>query len=170
MNQNAARIYGNQQVNTASPAKMVQMLYDKMIASLREAILAIEKGDIQARCDATTKTHELIAHLSDTLDMESGGEIARNLENLYLFSLRHLMAVDRYNDPKPAQDVIDLMIPLRDSWKELADKSEGEMRIAIQAAQTARPQPTPAPQSAAKNTSDDDTDTKPRSGGFSISA
>ena len=35
---------------TASPAKLVSMLYDRVIISLREAISAIEAGEVEARC------------------------------------------------------------------------------------------------------------------------
>ncbi|UKV15413.1 flagellar export chaperone FliS [Thalassospiraceae bacterium SW-3-3] len=137
MNEHAARAYGNQQVNTASPAKMVFMLYEKCISSLNEAVRAIESGNIEARCNANCKAQELIAHLSNTLDMKAGGQIAQNLEELFNFSMLHLMEVDRNNDPKPAHDVIRLLSPIRDSWAQLAERSEGELR---QAAELARPQ------------------------------
>ncbi|HCW67276.1 MAG TPA: flagellar export chaperone FliS, partial [Thalassospira lucentensis] len=76
MNEHAAHTYKQQQVNTASPAKMVFMLYEKILSRLQEAQSAIERKDIQARCNANSNAQELIAHLSKTLDMDQGGEIA----------------------------------------------------------------------------------------------
>ena len=139
MNEHAANTYRQQQVNTASPAKMVFMLYEKILSRLHEAQNAIEIKDIQARCDANCNAQELIAHLSNTLDMDQGGEIAANLERLYTHCLIRLMDVDRHNDPKAAQEVITLLKPIRDSWATLAEKSEGELRQAIMAVQQGRP-------------------------------
>ena len=122
----SARTYQTQQVMTASPAKLVAMLYEKAIVSLREAIHAIEKGDIQARFNANKRAGDIITHLWTTLDTERGGEIAANLSRLYSFMLSRLTFVDVRNDPEPAREVIGLLEPLRDSWNQLArggDKS-----------------------------------------------
>ena len=121
----SARTYVTQQVMTASPAKLVAMLYDKAIVSLREAIHAIEKGDIQTRFNANKRAGDIITHLWTTLDMDRGGEIAANLSRLYSFMLGRLTFVDVRNDPEPAREVIGLLEPLRDSWNQIArgDKS-----------------------------------------------
>jgi flagellar protein FliS len=116
----SARTYQTQQVMTASPAKLVAMLYDKAILSLREAIHAIEKGDIQTRFNANKRAGDIITHLWTTLDTERGGEIAANLSRLYSFMLGRLTFVDVRNDPEPAREVITLLEPLRDSWTQLA--------------------------------------------------
>ncbi|WP_339862995.1 flagellar export chaperone FliS [Thalassospira alkalitolerans] len=171
MNERAAQTYKNQQVNTASPAKMVYMLFEKTLACLQEVLRAIESKDIQSRCNANCKAQELIAHLSNTLDMDQGGEIATNLERLYAHCMIRLMGVDRHNDPEAAKEVIHLLTPLRDSWAALADKSENEMRQAIMTAQQSQPQPQmqPVPQPQPQSAGNGD-ENRPRSSGLSISA
>ena len=116
--------YLTQEVMTASPAKLVSMLYDKIVVSLREAIAAIEAGDIEGRWRANARAMEIITHMWSTLDVEKGGEIARNLESLFSFMLARLPEVDIRNDPEPARAMIGLVEPLRDAWRELA-KREG---------------------------------------------
>lgn len=170
---NAAQIYGAQQVTTASPAKLVFMLFEKAIACLKEAMRAIDAGDIAGRCNANCKAMEIILHLSTTLDMEKGGEIAHNLDRIYDFSLRHLIDVDMRNDPQPAQDVINLLSPLRDSWKELADRGEAELGQAMaQALQqgTSRADAAPQPPAATPDPQDPGSPPDKPSGGISISA
>ena len=135
MNEHAVHTYKQQQVNTASPAKMVFMLYEKALSRLQEAQRAIERNDIQGRCNANCSVQEILAHLSGTLDMEQGGKVAANLDRLYTHCMVRLMDVDRHNDAQAAQEVIDLLLPLRDSWAELAEKSEAELRQAIMSAQ-----------------------------------
>ncbi|MBX2829557.1 MAG: flagellar export chaperone FliS [Rhodospirillales bacterium] len=169
MNEHAAHTYKQQQVNTATPAKMVFMLYEKTLTRLQEAQNAIERNDIQARCNANCSAQELIAHLSNTLDMEQGGEIAINLERLYTHCLLRLMDVDRNNDPAAAAEIIQLLTPLRNSWAELAEKSEGELRQAILTAQQDRPTPT-GDTAVEALTSDDTGPATPPKSGLSISA
>ena len=133
--------YLSQQLASLSPARRVTMLYDKAIASLREAIQAIEAGDIQRRWSANNLAGQIIETLWATLDLERGGDIAANLDRLYAFMLRRLSDVDMKNDPKPAQDVIDLLEPLRQSWHELARRNEAEARAAQPAAPSVPGQP-----------------------------
>ena len=169
MNERAAHTYKQQQVNTATPAKMVFMLYEKALSRLQEAQRAIERKDIQSRCNANCSAQEILSHLSSTLDMDQGGEIAANLERLYTHCILRLMDVDRHNDAQAAQEVIDLLSPLRDAWAELADKSEGELRQAVLSAQqTNEPsQQEPKPLEPSSNQPEPEQPTKP---GLSISA
>lgn len=105
---------------TASPARLVVMLYDRAIQSLNEAIKAIDDGDIERRWKANKNASEIITHLAMTLNFEEGGQIALNLNDLYRFMLTTLVNVDVRNDPQPARDVIKLIEPLRASWDQLA--------------------------------------------------
>ncbi len=114
--------YQLQQIMTASPARLVAMLYDKAISCLNDAIRAIEAGDIEARWKANTRAREVITHLLSTLDMEKGADIAKNLSQLYRFMLKHLLDVDIKNNPVPAREVIRLLEPLRKSWHIIADR------------------------------------------------
>lgn len=126
MEQKASNTYKTQQIMTASGTKLVAMLYDKAIKSLNEAIRAIEAKDVQARWNANLRAQEILMHLASTLDHENGGEIARNLDRLYRFMLNRLLWVDLDNDPAPAQEVIGLLEPLRQSWHELAGQPADE--------------------------------------------
>jgi flagellar protein FliS len=112
--------YLTQQVVTASPAKLVFMLYDKAIASLREAIAAVEASDIQSRWRSNNRAVEIISHMWSTLDVDRGGEIAGNLNRLFPFMINRLTDVDLHNDATPAREVIKLLEPLRDAWREIA--------------------------------------------------
>ena len=121
MDREAYRKYLAQQVMSASPAKLVAMLYDRAITLLHEAIKAIEAGDIKRRWRANGKATEVIAELWQALDMDAGGEIAENLNRLYGFMMMHLTMVDAGNSAQAAREVIGLLEPLRRSWHELAD-------------------------------------------------
>ena len=115
-----ANAYQTQQIMTASPVMLVAMLYDKAIQSLKKAVIAIDAGDIRERWNANNRAFEIIQHLQRTLDRERGGEIAANLDTLYGHMLRVLPQVDMKNDQEAARNVIRLLEPLRDSWRQAA--------------------------------------------------
>lgn len=140
--------YITQQLIAASPAKLVYMLYDKAISSLNEAQLAIEEGDIERRWKANNRAVEIINHMWATLDIEKGGEIAENLSSLFGFMLRRLMEVDIKNDAAAAQEVIDLLTPLRDSWETLARSEAAESSATAQSAPAPKAAPSAAPSAA----------------------
>lgn len=121
MDKRVSEQYLMQQLMSASPAKLVAMLYDRAVGLLNEVIDAIDKKDVERRWRANKKATEVICHLWETLDMERGGDVAANLNQLYGFMLRRLTAVDLDNNAEAAREVIRLLEPLRKSWHEMAD-------------------------------------------------
>jgi flagellar protein FliS len=115
--------YGPEQVMAADPVTLVAMLYDKAVLSLKAAVQAIHKDEIEVRWKNSHRAREIINHLFMTLDLEKGGEIASNLEALYAYMLQRLLDVDVKNDARAAEEVIELLEPLRASWSELARTS-----------------------------------------------
>ncbi len=107
----------------ADPVTLVAMLYDKAVLSLKAAVQAIHKDEIEVRWKNSHRAREIINHLFTTLDLEKGGEIASNLEALYVYMLQRLLDVDVKNDARAAEEVIELLEPLRASWSELARTS-----------------------------------------------
>lgn len=150
MSRSAAELYKTQAIMTAPPAKLVAMCYDRAIGALKDAIRAIDNNDIQARFDNATRAANIIAHLWSTLDLDRGGEIAQNLSNIYGFAMGRLPDVNTYNDPKAAQEIIDLLTPLAQSWNTLADR--GETKPAAPPPQAGQPRPQPPRQAPAQST------------------
>lgn len=116
----ASIAYQTQQIMTAPPVKLVAMLYERAIRALRDSLRAIDAGNVELRFQNIEKASEIIVHLSGTLDTERGGEVAANLSRLYVFMLRRLSEVNLRNDAQAARDVIGLLEPLAESWRELA--------------------------------------------------
>ncbi len=121
MDREVSQTYLVQQIMTASPAKLVAMLYERAITLLHETVDAIEAGDIERRWRANGKATDVICHLWGTLDREHGGEIAENLNRLYGFMMMRLTMIDVENNAQAARDVIGLLDPLRRSWHEIAE-------------------------------------------------
>lgn len=101
------------------PSQLVVLLYDQALASLGAAIDAISKGEIEARCRATEEVAEVIHLLHQSLDMENGGVVAQNLDQIYTLIITQLPVLNLRNDAQIAHDLVQLLMPLRDSWAEL---------------------------------------------------
>ena len=101
------------------PSQLVVLLYDQVLECLGAAIDAISKGDIEARFKATEETAEIIHLLHQSLDMENGGVVAQNLDKIYTLVITQLPVLNLRNDPQIAHDLVQLLLPLRDSWAEL---------------------------------------------------
>ena len=110
-------------VMTSDPATLVAMLYDKAVSCLKAAVQAIHSNEIETCWKNNHRAQEIINHLFLTLDLEKGGEVASNLEALYGYMLLRLPDVDVNNDARVAEEVIELLEPLRASWSELARTS-----------------------------------------------
>src|ERR1700758_1788645 len=70
-------------VRGASPVRLVICLYEQAIEDLRLAVIALEKGDIETRTRGINHALTVLAQLQGSLDMERGGEVARNLSRFY---------------------------------------------------------------------------------------
>ena len=117
-------------VNDDYPCQLIVMLYDEAIAGLRATIAAIESGDIEARCNASARVTEVISQLYLSLDMEQGGEIAENLGRIYNLIIVEMTQVNFSNDATLAAQMLNLLLPLRNSWFGLDERIRGSIEIA----------------------------------------
>lgn len=110
--------YRTNAVETASPEQLTLMCYDGALRFMRRAARAMEDGDVASASSSIGRAQAIINELNITLDMEAGGEIARNLRDIYLFVNRHLTTSLAEQDTKPVRDAIDLIGELRGAWAE----------------------------------------------------
>src|SRR5271163_353206 len=79
----ARTYYREVAVRGASPVRLVICLYEQAIEDLRRAVIALEKGAIEIRTREINHALMVIAQLQGSLDMERGGEVAKNLHHFY---------------------------------------------------------------------------------------
>jgi len=102
-----------------SPGRETTLLYDRAIATTRDAIEAIAVDNIEARCRAVRKATEIVTTLYLNVDVRREGEVADGLSKVYSHILGLFLRVNLYNDPRIAMRAIDLLEPLRESWANL---------------------------------------------------
>ena len=79
----------------------------------------IQHRSIQAKSVQVNKVQRIVLGLQSTLDFERGGEIARNLDELYRYVIRRLVHVHAHNDVEALDEVTGLMREIRDAWRTL---------------------------------------------------
>jgi len=115
--------YGETELKTSNPMKIILLLYDGAITFLKRSIEYAEKGDIKNKNIYANKARDIIVELNNSLNLEAGGEIARGLRRLYFFMDRHLMQASWNNDLKGLKDVAKLLASLREAWEDVYRQS-----------------------------------------------
>lgn len=110
------RSYRESAILTASPERLVVMLYDGASRFLGQAAVAMRDGDVETYHNRLRRAEAIISHLQNTLDLQHG-EIPQNLLSIYLFCRRHLNGARLRRDPRAIEDVIGLLTQLRDAWE-----------------------------------------------------
>ncbi|SDF92821.1 flagellar protein FliS [Limimonas halophila] len=137
---NVAQTYAANQAQGMSKAKQVALVLDRAIASLRDAVDAIEANEIERRLNSVRLARNIVLTLKGGLDFNQDAELARNLNTVYMTCLDRMTSINTKNDPQYAHEVIDLLKPLRDAWHEAADQLQSEENGASQPAATSAPQ------------------------------
>jgi flagellar secretion chaperone FliS len=111
--------YREATVRGASPVRLVICLYEQAIEDLRQAVLALEKGDIEARTRGINHALMVIAQLQGSLDMERGGEVAMNLARFYGLIRAGLIEAQMKQSGRILQQQISQLAVVHEAWLEV---------------------------------------------------
>ncbi len=107
-------------VDTASPHKLVSLLFDALLQALALAKAAMERGDTSQKCRHINHAVRILEEgLIAPLDLEQGGEVAANLRSLYGYCVIRLTLANLRNEVALLSEVRDLIHPIFDGWKQM---------------------------------------------------
>ena len=109
--------YRQTAVTTASREQLLIMLYEGAIKQLKKASECCQSKDLAGKGVAVGKAHDIINELSNSLDFKVGGEIAKNLEQLYAFMVEQIIQGNLNNDPTKFDAARKLLENLLEGWK-----------------------------------------------------
>ena len=110
------------QLDSASPHKLVIMLYDGALVAIANAQRHMEHKEIAEKGKAISKAIDIIANgLQSSLDLENGGEIGTQLEALYEYMGQRLLHANLHNDVAALKEVGSLLQELKSAWENIAD-------------------------------------------------
>lgn len=118
--------YREMQILTASPARLVVLMYEHLEVTMRRARLAIANGQVDQRVQLLGKARAILSELLGTLDFEKGGAIATDLSALYSFLLAELVDVGQRRDAVRLDRLIAIVHTLGEGFTGAAEILERE--------------------------------------------
>lgn len=114
-----ANQYKEMQIKTASPGKLLLMLYQGAVKFMKLAKKNIKAGKTEASHKNIIRAQNIILELQSTLNKEKGGEIALYLENLYDYIYRELVQANLHKKSSHLDNVIPLVEDLFSTYREI---------------------------------------------------
>lgn len=116
---NAHDTYKSAAIQTADRGKLVVMVYDHCIQWCDRAIEA--ESNLEARTRAVTRAQDGLAELTCALDMENGGEFAKQMWRLYDYMTWALQQSILKRDAAGIGNVRGMLADLRGAWQIAAE-------------------------------------------------
>ncbi len=112
--------YLEKEVFSANPATHVVLLYNRAIALLKQILMAEAEKDevkkVKIKAESFSKVVDILSFLKACLNFEKGGEIAKNLNEIYEILIEELIRASVKWDEKPVRDSIEILEKLRDAF------------------------------------------------------
>lgn len=121
---NRSAAYKETSVATASPTKLVVMLYEGAIKFLTRAAKDIRDRDLVSKAESVNRALAIIQHLRLTLDMEKGQHIARELDSLYAYAISKILEGSTKLDAGAIEEATKVLANLLPAWEEIARKDQ----------------------------------------------
>jgi flagellar protein FliS len=110
--------YKKTSVETASREQILLMLYQAAIKNCKKAIEAIDNKDIAKKGEYIGKMQDIIVELSNSLDFEVGGDVAKELESLYDYLMYSSTQANINIDKQPLEACLNVLSTLYEGWTE----------------------------------------------------
>lgn len=110
--------YKKTEVMTANRGTLLLMMYRGAIRLLKQAIKHNDEEKHVERSKDVAKAQKIISELRCSLNFQSGGDIARNLDVLYGFVTDRLMKGNLERDSKAIQESVEILETLNSAWEQ----------------------------------------------------
>lgn len=115
----AQQRYREEAILSASPQRLVTMLYDRLVLDVERGESAQRAGEWEAANGALQHAQQIIAELTASLSPEWEG--SASLRAIYGYLTRTLIGANIGRDPERTRECVEILVPLRDAWHEAAD-------------------------------------------------
>lgn len=118
--------YKTTAVQSASKEAVLLMLYEAAIKFTRLGIKAAEEKKIADRCHNIGRAYDIIMELNNTLDHKVGGDVAVQLEQLYMFMMEQYTKANISGSAEPLKSNVKILENLYEGWKGAVEKIKKE--------------------------------------------
>ncbi|URN96097.1 MAG: flagellar export chaperone FliS [Candidatus Pristimantibacillus lignocellulolyticus] len=115
-NFNGYQAYQKNKYETASPHRLITMLYDGAIRFMNQSIANVQAQDIEATNLSLSRAQEIVNELIACLNFEEGNDIAVNLNNLYRYVIDLLIKANIQKSIEPINEAISIIKEIREAW------------------------------------------------------
>ncbi len=112
--------YREMEIRTATPEMVIVKLYEGALRFIRVARSHQEAGHIAGRASSIAKALAIVNELQHSLNLEQGGEIARNLDSLYFFVTDRLLEANLRGSTAALDVASGILSTLNEAWVEIA--------------------------------------------------
>ena len=122
MTQNdVSKSYREATIRGSSSVECVIMLYDVVVADLRNAIQCLAEGDIEGRTNAVTHSLNALGYLQGTLQMETGGDAAKHLYHFYSLARAKILEGQIKCHARLFEEIVVSMLQVRALWVQVKE-------------------------------------------------
>lgn len=118
MNQGGYAQYQQNQLLTASPAKLLLAAYDGAIRFCRIAAEKIDTQEYEEQSTYINKALAIVMELIATLREDVDPTLVARLKSLYMFVIEKLAHANLNNDRGSLEEAITILTQLRQTWAE----------------------------------------------------
>jgi flagellar secretion chaperone FliS len=115
--------YRRSSIETAGKLDLVIMCYEKAILCLSQAKELLKEKEVEKKILKFQQALNIISELQCSLNMEQGGQIAKNLDALYSYITKRLLVGDINKDLTSYDESIHILSELQEAWQTI--KSTG---------------------------------------------
>lgn len=110
--------YQKNEIETASPERILILLYDGAIQFLNKAKIAMEQKNIPEIHNNIIGCENIILEFINTVDEENGGDFAIRIKALYQYFYNTLVQANMKKDVTKIDEVLHHLVELRATWKQ----------------------------------------------------
>ncbi|SDQ50312.1 flagellar export chaperone FliS [Microbacterium sp. cf332] len=115
----AQQRYREETILSASPARLVTLLFDRLLLDVERGEAAQRSGDWQAANEHLQHAQRILVELTGSLTDDWSG--SASLRAVYDYITRTLVGANIGRDPERTHECRDLIAPLRDAWHAAAE-------------------------------------------------
>ncbi len=116
-----AQVHCSSGVEAASPHKLIDMLFDGALERIIQAKGAMEFGNIELKGAKINSAIAIVGGLRESLDSDQGGDIADNLDALYVYIQNIMMKAHLTNEVSHLEEASNLLGELQSAWKQIGE-------------------------------------------------
>ena len=124
----AARRYAQAQRETASPERLMVLLFEAALRNIRTGATALEHGRSPEATPALMKASDIVVELHATLDRSKAPELCDRLAEVYRFVCLRLSAAALSRDARAAREAERAFAPIAEAFAQAVVNLGGAAR------------------------------------------